>query len=144
MQTIVDELNRLKTNIYKEEDDYLKAVFTYLGIWLDRLAARMTTFGLIDLGGEKIVDLFGRQAIPMVLDYPEFNIFNLEQVSWISKVIQSEGIFPFSTEVINTSSGNKTQFGNKEISAVITDPPYYDAIAYADLSDFFYVWLKEY
>ncbi len=142
LQTIVDELNKLKINIYKEEDDYLKAVFTYLGIWLDRLAARMTTFGLIDLGGEKIVDLFGRQAIPMVLDYPEFNIFNLEQVSWISKVIQSEGIFPFCTEVINTSSGNKTQFGKKEISAVITDPPYYDAIAYADLSDFFYVWLK--
>ena len=90
LQTIVDELNKLKINIYKEEDDYLKAVFTYLGIWLDRLAARMTTFGLIDLGGEKIVDLFGRQAIPMVLDYPEFNIFNLEQSGYLKSFSQKE------------------------------------------------------
>ena len=42
----------------------------------------------------------------------------------------------------NASSGEKNQFGEKTLTAVITDPPYYDAIAYADLSDFFYVWLK--
>ena len=42
----------------------------------------------------------------------------------------------------NASSGEKEQFKQKELTAVVTDPPYYDAIAYADLSDFFYVWYK--
>lgn len=50
--------------------------------------------------------------------------------------------YSFSTVCKNASSGEKSQFDDKELTAVITDPPYYDAIAYADLSDFFYVWLK--
>jgi adenine-specific DNA methylase len=43
----------------------------------------------------------------------------------------------------NASSGDKSQFKDKYLTAVVTDPPYYDAIAYADLSDFFYVWMKK-
>lgn len=42
----------------------------------------------------------------------------------------------------NASSGEKSQFEKKSLNAVVTDPPYYDAIAYADISEFFYVWLK--
>jgi adenine-specific DNA methylase len=48
----------------------------------------------------------------------------------------------FSSVFNNIMSGDRSQFDRKTITAVITDPPYYDAIAYADLSDFFYVWLK--
>jgi len=122
--------------------DYKLALQTYLGIWIDRMASRMTRFGLIDLGGEKVVDLFGRQAIPMVFDYPEMNVFKLEQVSWITRYINSEGsLFNYAT-VYNSSSGEKNQFPPKSIDSVITDPPYYDAMAYADLSDFYYLWLK--
>lgn len=44
---------------------------------------------------------------------------------------------------LNASSGEKSQFNSKEITFVVTDPPYYDAIAYADISDFFYIWLKK-
>jgi adenine-specific DNA methylase len=123
-------------------DDYRLAILSYLGIWIDRMASRMTMFGLIDLGGEKVVDLFGRQAIPMVFDYPEMNIFKLEQISWITKYIVSEGNSFNHSKVNNSSSGEKNQFLSKSLDAVITDPPYYDAMAYADLSDFYYLWLK--
>lgn len=143
LTTLVKIINTFKTKIPSEEVEYNKAIFTYLGIWTDRMASRLTKFGLIDLGGEKVVDLFGRQAIPMVFDYPEVNIFRLEQVSWIVKYIISESNSFNISIVHNASSGDKSQFNDKFLTAVITDPPYYDAMAYADLSDFFYVWLKK-
>ncbi|WP_431215158.1 hypothetical protein ACQ86N_10795 [Puia sp. P3] len=84
----------------------------------------------------------------MVFDYPESNPFcnssgsALNQLEWLTRYVESEGEQPFSTELRNASSGEKSQFPEKYLSCVVTDPPYYDAIAYADLSDFFYVWLK--
>lgn len=128
--------------IHDSDPEYAKAIRTYLGIWIDRMAARLTKFGIIDLGGEKVVDLFGLQAIQMVFDYPEVNLLKLEQLSWIEKYIESESIIPFVTNLSNASSGEKRQFEENYITVVVTDPPYYDAIAYADLSDFFYIWLK--
>ncbi len=142
MYTLVIKLQELKIELQALQSDYGKAVVTYLGILLDRVAARSTQFGLIDVGRETVVDLFGRQAIPMVFDFPELNPFQLDQSPWIIRVIESESIITIPSKSINTASGEKKQFASKSITAVVTDPPYYDAIAYADLSDFFYVWLK--
>lgn len=142
VQILVSKINQLKTEILSGDDEYTKSIITYLGIWLDRMAARMTQFGLIDTGRETIVDLFGRQAIPMVFDYPELYPFGIDQTSWIVRFIESESHNPINSICNNASSGEKEQFPAKYISVVVTDPPYYDAIAYADLSDFFYVWLK--
>jgi adenine-specific DNA methylase len=141
IQSLVAKFNLLKYNLQPTDNVYYTALVTYLGIWIDRLAARLTTYGLIDVGRETIVDLFGRQTIPMIFDYPELSIFSTEQISWIIKVIESES-FEFDSVCNNASSGEKSQFSEKFLTAVITDPPYYDAIAYADLSDFFYIWLK--
>jgi len=138
---IVEYFVKIKQDLENFEDNYKIALITYLGIWIDRMVSRLTSFGLIDIGRDTIVDLFGRQAIPMVFDYPEVNPFKMEQSSWIIKVIESES-FEFPAMCNNASSGEKAQFSKKYLTAVITDPPYYDAIAYADLSDFFYVWLK--
>jgi adenine-specific DNA methylase len=84
----------------------------------------------------------------MVFDFPEAVFDNTDgpigsQLSWIIKVIESESKSPFQTDIQNASSGEKNQFPEKSITAVVTDPPYYDAIGYADLSDFFYVWFKQ-
>lgn len=85
----------------------------------------------------------------MVFDFPESNPFcnssgsAINQLDWLTRYVESESEYPFSVSLQNASSGDKSQFSNKSITAVITDPPYYDAIAYADLSDFFYVWLKK-
>lgn len=142
LNTLVSNVNKTISEISGQSDDYKIALHSFLGIWVDRMASRMTRFGLIDLGGEKVVDLFGRQAIPMVFDYPEMNVFKLEQSSWIIRYINSEGSSFNSSKVYNSSSGEKNQFTLKSIDCVVTDPPYYDAMAYADLSDFFYIWLK--
>jgi adenine-specific DNA methylase len=140
-------LERLLSNISNfklqknHNNEYHKAITTYLAIWLDRISARMTSFGIIDVGRETIVDPFGRQGISMVFDFPELNPFRMDQLSWILKVIESES-FQFKTHCFNSSSGDKAQFEANYINATITDPPYYDVVPYADLSDFFYVWLK--
>ncbi|MCP4020654.1 MAG: DUF1156 domain-containing protein, partial [Desulfobacteraceae bacterium] len=80
-------------------------------------------------------------------DYPEVYPFTESSggihnmIDWITRYIVSEKN-DFWTICNNSSSGEKNQFPEKFITTVVTDPPYYDAIAYADLSDFFYVWLK--
>ncbi|MBA4124438.1 MAG: DUF1156 domain-containing protein [Acidobacteria bacterium] len=147
MQTLVQKLNEIKQEI-NVESDYGKAIVTYLGIFINRIASRETSFGLFNTIAETIEHPFGRQAIPMVFDFPEPSPFSdsggggLSQIDWIKRYIEVECISPFSTLLQNASSGEKEQFSAKSITAVVTDPPYYDAIAYADLSDFFYVWLK--
>lgn len=148
MQTLVAKLHEIKKELKPDESEYDKAVITYLSILLDRVATNLTTFGLWKPSGEFVSSVFGRQAIPMVFDYPESNPFCnssgslLNQLNWILRYIESECNYSFSVILQNAASGDRSQFGVKFLNAVITDPPYYDAIAYADLSDFFYVWLK--
>ena len=148
IQTLVQQLQTLKTELQPEKSDYAKAVVTYLGVLIDRGSAISTSFGRWDVSRENVQSPFSKQAIPMIFDYPEGNLLGQttgslsNQLSWITRYIESECEAPFSVTSQNASSGDKAQFQDKSITAVVTDPPYYDAIAYADLSDFFYVWLK--
>lgn len=129
--------------------EYGLALKTMLALWIDRIVLISTSFGRWSPNVAAIVHLFGRQAIAMTADYPESNPFcsssgsGLNQLDWILRYIESESLTSFTASFLNASSGEKTQFENKEITAVVTDPPYYDAIAYADISDFFYIWLKK-
>ena len=131
----------------QHEKEYNKAVKTYLAILFDKVLCRNTSMGVWHKLQETVEHPFGRQAIPMVFDYPEMNPFSslsgacYGQLDAILLYLESENSFP--SFFANTASGEKNQFEAKSITAVITDPPYYDAIAYADLSDFFYVWLKK-
>jgi putative DNA methylase len=130
------------------DDEYITALATYLAIWIDRVSMQNTTFGRWHLSGEKLEHPFARQAIPMMLDYPESVPFcestgsALNQLEWLIRYVEDEGANFIAVECRNASSGDTNQFPAKYLDAVVTDPPYYDAIAYADLSDFFYVWLK--
>jgi putative DNA methylase len=148
LQTLILKLNALKGELDINNSDYYKAVITYLSILIDRGCAISTSFGRWDVSRENIQSPFSKQAIPMMYDYPEANLLGKtsgslnNQLNWIVRYIESENSFPFSVTLNNASSGDKSQFNDKYLTAVITDPPYYDAIAYADLSDFFYVWLK--
>ena len=128
------------------DSEYNKAVLTYLTFLIDRIIVRFTEFGVWHVLQETVEHPFGRQAIPMKFSYPEMNPFSdlsgafYGQLSSILAYIEEEN--SFESVFINSSSGEKEQFDSKSISCVVTDPPYYDAIAYADLSDFFYVWQK--
>ena len=142
----IQEFEKLKTTISRSP--YNIAILTYLGIWIDRIIQFSTSFSRWNDTAEKIQHLYGRQAISMLFDYSEPNPFcqssgsALNQLDWIIKYIESESFSPFYASFKNASSGDKLQFEKKSLTAVITDPPYYDAIAYSDCSDFFYVWLK--
>ena len=138
----------MKVEQAASEGDYSLALFTYLGILVDRIAIANTAFGIWHTRRETLERPMGRQAIAMVFDYPESNPFcnstgsALNQLDWITKYIENESEFPFSCVLQNAASGEREQFKAKSIDAVVTDPPYYDAMPYADLSDFFYAWLK--
>ena len=149
MTTFVKIMNDYKTILFNNyEEDYSRGLITYLGILINRIAPKQVRFIIWDVSRETVSNLFGRQAISMIFDYAESNPFcessgsASNQIDWITRYIESESNNPFSTICNNASSGDKTQFDKKYLTAVVTDPPYYDAIAYADLSDFFYVWLK--
>ena len=128
------------------DKEYVKALKTYIAILFDKVLCRNTSFGVWHKLQETVEHPFGRQAIPMVFDYPEMNPFSSlsgacrGQLDSILAYLESENSFPAIFN--NIISGDKYQFNPKSLTAVVTDPPYYDAIAYADLSDFFYVWLK--
>lgn len=144
--TINKQLLNLKATL--NQSNYTNILFTYLSIWFDRIAVANTSLGRWDNAREGIQTPFSRQAIAMVFDYPESNPFcnssgsALNQLEWITRYIESESNSPFAALFANASSGEKGQFAAKTLTAVVTDPPYYDAIAYADISDFFYVWMK--
>ncbi len=149
MYSLVDSLKLIRDQLLKDNSfEYNKAIITYLAILIDRVATRQISLSFWDITREGATNPFGKQAIQMVFDYIEVNPFcessgsALNQLDWITRYIESECEIPFSTILQNASSGEKTQFSEKYITTVVTDPPYYDAIAYADLSDFFYVWLK--
>ena len=128
---------------------YSRALITYLAIWIDRIAIANTSFGVWHTGRETLERIMGRQAIPMTFDFPESNPFcdssgsALNQLDWLNRYFESESDNEFYACFANASSGDKQQFDKKSLTSVVTDPPYYDAIAYADISDFFYVWLKQ-
>ena len=120
-----------------------------LSIWIDRVILYNTNLGRYDVSRDNIQHPYSKQALPMMFDYPESNPFcyssgsALNQLDWILKYLDSESSTIFCANFLNASSGDKQQFREKELTASITDPPYYDAVAYADMFDLFYVWLKQ-
>ncbi|EQD44088.1 hypothetical protein B2A_09713, partial [mine drainage metagenome] len=122
---------------------YAEAVGVYLGIAVDKAADYNSTICGWISGGETLRNTFGRQAIPMVWDYCETNTLGAATGSIDSGV----GQVAKAVEVLVPGAGGSALQGDAQNVAVrgrvvSTDPPYYDNIGYADLSDFFYVWLR--
>ncbi len=122
---------------------YADAVGVYLGLGVGRSANYWSS--LTPWGGDFIVQTFGRQAIPMVWDHAEGNPFSSSTgnwtgaLAWIEKVIVNALAAGGSGIALQADAQTQMLAANKIVS---TDPPYYDNIGYADLSDFFYVWLR--
>ncbi|GAA6744310.1 MULTISPECIES: DUF1156 domain-containing protein [Thermus] len=123
---------------------YAEAVGVYLAFGVSRLVNRLATICIWNRIRETIEQVFARQAIPMTWDFVEANAFSDSTGGWSGSL---EWI-PSSVEMLPKSScGCAVQADATEQSIcadkiVSTDPPYYDNIGYADLSDFFYVWLR--
>ena len=122
---------------------YADALAVYLGLAVSRTTNTINSLAVWSQSREQSVNLFSRQAIPMAWDYPEVNPF-----------AGAAGDFGATTSAIGKTISNAlsnpaqvfqadAQVQNISISKVIsTDPPYYDNISYADLSDYFYVWQR--
>lgn len=149
MHSLIDVMNEKILPELNVETNYKNAISVYLSFLIDRIAMRNTRHNTWHLQQDTIEKVFGRQAISMVFDYPEMNPFSTFTSSAYSQLDQilayiNEESFNFNYSFCNNAaSGDKTQFDTKYLDVVVTDPPYYDAIAYADLSDFFYVWMKK-
>ena len=126
------------------DEDYTRAVATYLGFALDRLADYNATVSRWGNDDEGITNTFARQGIPMVWDYGEANPIGNSGGSWASLI--SGQLRAIDTTVVSRGRGavgqSEASRPREHIQAILTDPPYYDAINYANISDFFYVWLK--
>ncbi len=123
---------------------YADAMAVYLAFAVDKCCDYWSAICTWHNSGEKMRNTFGRQAIPMSWDYAEVNPMCyssgnwMAMVDWVWKAIMFS---PAKLEGIAVQSDAQTQvvsFGK----LISTDPPYYDNIGYADLSDFFYVWLR--
>lgn len=124
---------------------YGEAVGVYLAFLVDQIANHSSSVCGWNAPNEQMRNTFGRQAIPMVWDYAECNIFSHSSGSY-------ESLFKRMWEAFeslgNGKIGQAEQFdaqcdcGVHNIM-VSTDPPYYDNIGYADLSDFFYIWMRQ-
>lgn len=123
---------------------YAEAVSVYLGLGVSRLADIQNSLCRWESSKTQVRNLFGRQAIPMMWDFGENNVFAdaagdyRTSLGSIVKVI--ERFCPNGPGVeVNHDAQTVAYPANTVIS---TDPPYYDNIGYADLSDFFFCWLK--
>lgn len=129
--------------------DWVEAIAGYLAIGIDKLADYIAALCTWHVTGEKMSHVFVRFALPINWDYAELNPLSsssgnyLSCIDWVSKVIeQNMRAYEQSSKpnVVLQSAIAKKDLGKFDL--IITDPPYYDAIIYSDLMDFFYIWLR--
>ena len=129
-------------------DAYADALATYLACALDKMADRGSTICSWDSSPkmEALRNTYARQAIQMTWDFAEGNPFSrssgnwTNNVEWVGKAVQSASGSGERACVIQQDAASGTPLAKGAIFS--TDPPYYDNIGYADLSDFFYVWQR--
>lgn len=124
---------------------YGEAVGVYLAFVIDKMTDYHSSICSWNPPREGLRNTFGRQAIPMTWDYAEANPFSNSSgcfdnmVEWIYKCVLALPTCDFGSVV---QFDARSDCGLRNIM-VSTDPPYYDNIGYADLSDFFYIWMRQ-
>ena len=126
--------------------DYANTVGTYLALSISKMAYSCSNFSRWENAGNFVAGVFSRQALPMMWDYAETNPFSkstrnwMAEIEWVAEVVDR---LPNSVNLGETYQADATTAIHSNVGPVIvTDPPYYDNIGYADLSDYFYVWLR--
>ena len=126
--------------------EYADAICTYLALAIGKMTNRGSSFTLWDALTEKLVQVFGRQGIPMVWDFAEGNPFSTSTGNWIGQIDYVSKVVERLPGNINSGKAYQadasTTIYAKDGPIIVTDPPYYGNIHYADSSDFFYVWLR--
>ena len=127
-------------------EKYADAICTYLALAIGRTANAGSSYARWRNSGDKVDGVFARQAIPMIWDFSESNPFSestqnwMAQIDWIAEVL--ERLTPSASLGECIQADASTAIYSDSGPVIVTDPPYYDNISYAELSDFFYVWLR--
>jgi len=122
---------------------YADAVAVYLGLAVSRTTNTINALAVWSQSREQSVNLFSRQAIPMAWDFPEVNPFAGAAGDFGATTASVANTISSASDRIAWISQADAQTQNISKEKVIsTDPPYYDNVSYADLSDFFYIWLR--
>lgn len=126
-------------------EDYAKGVATYLGLTVSRLANTNCKLAIWSQSRDQSVNAFSRQTMSMIWDYPEVNPLagaagDLgETTASMSKCVSGlPGGYPGKVFQLDARA-----ISEKDPALICTDPPYYDNVPYADLSDFFYIWQRK-
>ena len=125
-----------------------EAISVYLALTLDRLADYSSSICSWSVSRENVRSTFGRFALPIVWDYCE--VYSTSETSggypgaleWVVRFLANRLGFSPSAATPTVIKRSATKGQSEPFDVVATDPPYYDAIQYSDLMDFFYVWLR--
>ena len=124
-----------------------EALWAYLAIANNRVADRGSTISHWDVGYEKVANTFSGFRLPISWDFAEASPIGDSTgsysgaVDWIGKVAVHASIATKDAPAATVCRGSAMTISG-QYDAIVTDPPYYDAIPYSDLMDFFYVWLR--
>ena len=142
-------IRRLGNELEGETDkEFVSALRTVLALALGRLADYSSSLCRWVSGGEFIGNTFGRQAIPMMWDFCEVRPGSESTggfpgaCNWVVAVLNHEIPSAIHEGHAQAATATDHPLPDNSANALITDPPYYDAVPYAFLSDFFYVWLR--
>ena len=147
LTTFSDLLAKVRSLILEHgaATEYIDAACTYLALAVGRLTDRCSSFSSWDVSRD-MRSVFSRQGIPMVWDFAESNPFSnstgnwLAHIDWIVKAVDRLPTDANDGEAHQADASTTIHAQNGPV--IVTDPPYYDNIHYADSSDFFYVWLR--
>jgi len=149
--TLMEKLPKVNEKLAEEyrDKEYARIVSTYLAMGIDTVASYLCSIARYRGDNESFERAMDRQALPMVWDYGEVNPFARARGD-LNSILKYVGAAVTHCQQVGhegrVEMGSATRLGfeSRSLDAVITDPPYYDSVPYADLSDFFYVWLKRY
>ena len=129
-------------------DEWREAIVAWLAPAISRLADRCCAVATWTSGPEQVSHAFARFALPMVWDFAESCPLAdttggfIQAVEWIARVVEHAAAATAAAPAPRVELRSATEARTDRFDLVCTDPPYYDAIPYSDLMDFFHVWLR--
>ena len=148
LTTFSDLISEVHSQIIQDgaDKEHADAVCTYLAFAIGKNADNGSSYASWYVGQEAVRNIFSRQAIPMIWDFAEVNPFCDQTKNWtaqIERVATAISYLPSDSNRGKTLQADaSTTVHANDGPIIVTDPPYYDNIHYADLSDFYYTWLR--